>query len=139
MLPPKQIKFSLSGAVDGAHFPAGELLLEFFSRAHPHKYPYLSFIFILPPHHHTRGGATGRENFLYRTFCGKIFSWTMGVFFCPVGAGIFWHEILFGNFFVKGGITHPQILKIKPPSHTKAHHTHSSSQTNQTNYYYATK
>ena len=52
-------------------------------------------IFFVDPHH--TGCATGRENFLYRTFCGKIFSWTMRVFFCPVGAGIF----LAGNPFLE--------------------------------------
>lgn len=70
--PPPQIIPTFYSGRSSAKFFAGEHFLEYFSRAHPHKYSCPSFIFILPPHHPT-GCATGRENFLYRTFCGKIF------------------------------------------------------------------
>lgn len=68
--PPPPPLFFLFGAVDGAHFPAGELLLEFFSRAHPHKHPYLNFIFILPP---PTVGCDGPGKFSLSHFLWKNF------------------------------------------------------------------
>ena len=71
--PPPPPPFFLFGAVDGAHFPAGELLLEFFLRAHPHKYSYQSFIFIYPPTTTPVGVRQDGNFFLASFFKEKIF------------------------------------------------------------------
>lgn len=69
--PPPPI-FFYSGR-SSAKFFAGEHFLEHFSRAHPHKYSCPSFIFILPPHHHTRGVRQDGNFFLASFFKEKIF------------------------------------------------------------------
>lgn len=43
-----------------------------------------------------------REVFWPAFFRNNFFRGQWGYLFCPVGAGVFWQEILFGKFFVRG-------------------------------------